>query len=319
MLEYAVQRSLMTRLPTILVAVATSFVLAACGGSGGGTTTSEPAAGSTTAPATTAAATTETAPATAANGLSTACAKESLALTTPGQLTAATSDPAFPPYVEDNDPTSGKGFESALAYAIAEQLGFTKDEVKWEKVSFEQSFAPGPKKFDFDINQVSINADRQKTVSFSDPYYTAPQSIVVFNDSKLAGATTLAELKDAKLGTQIGTSSLDAANTLIAPTQDVQVYNDTSAATTALKNKQIDGLVVDLPTGLFLAAAELDNAKVIGQFAAPGGDDWGLVSGKDSALTPCLNEALAALKTSGKLDAITTEWMSTSAGAPELK
>jgi polar amino acid transport system substrate-binding protein len=230
-----------------------------------------------------------------------------------------TSDPAFPPYVEDNDPTSGKGFESALAYAIAEQLGFTKDEVKWAKVSFEQSFAPGPKKFDFDINQVSINADREKTVSFSDPYYTAPQSIVVFNSSKLAGATTLAELKDAKLGTQIGTSSLEAAKTVIAPTQDVQVYNDTSAATTALKNKQIDGLVVDLPTGLFLAAAELTDAKVLGQFAAPGGDDWGLVSAKDSTLTPCLNEALAALKASGSLDTITTEWMSTSAGAPELK
>lgn len=304
----------MTRLPTILVALAAALTLAACGGSD--TTTAEPAASSAAAPAAT---TTEATPATAANGLSAACAKESLAVRTPGELTVGTSDPAFPPYVEDNDPTSGKGFESALAYAIAEQLGFTQAEVKWAKVTFEQSYAPGNKKFDFDLNQVSINPDRQKTVSFSDPYYTAPQSIVVFNSSKFAGATTLAELKDAKLGTQIGTSSLDAARTLIAPSQDVQVYDDTSTATTALKNKQIDGLVVDLPTGLFLAAAELEDAKVVGQFAAPGGDDWALVSERDSALTSCLNVALAALRTSGKLAAITTEWMSTSAGAPELK
>jgi polar amino acid transport system substrate-binding protein len=308
----------MKRLLPILAALAATVALAACGGSDNGATTAAPAA-STAAPATTAAAPTTTeAPATAANGLSAACAKESLALRSPGELTIGTSDPAFPPYVEDNDPTSGKGFESALAYAVAEQLGFTKDEVKWKKTTFDQSFAPGKKKFDFNLQQVSINPDRQKTVSFSDPYYTAPQSIVLFSDSKFAGATTLAELKDAKLGTQIGTSSLDAAKTLIDPSQDVQVYDDTSAATTALKNKQIDALVVDLPTGLFLAAAELDNAKVLGQFAAPGGDDWGLVSGKDSALTPCLNEALAALKTAGTLDQITTEWMSTSAGAPEL-
>lgn len=303
----------MKRLPTILVLLAASLALVACGGSDNGTATSEPAAATTAA-----AATTETAPATAANGLSAACAKEALPVKTTGQLTAATSNPAFPPYVEDNDPTSGKGFESALAYAVAEQLGFTKDEVKWKTTTFDQSFAPGNKKFDFNVQQVSINPDREKTVSFSDPYYTAPQSIVVFNGSKFAGATTLAELKDAKLGTQIGTSSLDAANTLISPSQDVQVYDDTSAATTALKNKQIDALVVDLPTGLFLAGAELEDAKVLGQFAAPGGDDWGLVSEKGSALTPCLNEALAALKTAGTLDQLTTEWMSTSAGAPEL-
>jgi polar amino acid transport system substrate-binding protein len=306
----------MTRLGTMLAALAATLVLAACGGNGA--TTSQPAAATSATPATSAAAP-ATSEATPANGLSTACAKESLPVRTPGELTIGTSDPAFPPYVEDNDPTSGKGFESALAYAVAEQLGFTKGEVKWTKVTFEQSYAPGKKKFDFDLNQVSINPDRQKTVSFSDPYYTAPQSIVVFNSSKFAGAATLAELKDAKLGTQIGTSSLDAARTLIAPTQDVQVYDDTSAATTALKNKQIDGLVVDLPTGLFLAAAELKDAKVLGQFPAPGGDDWGLVSGKDSTLTPCLNEALAALKKAGTLESITTEWMATSAGAPELK
>lgn len=308
----------MKRIAPVLATIVAALALAACGSSDDDA--AEPAASSAAEPATSAAApaTSEAAPTTAANGLSAACAKESLPLKTAGQLTAATADPAFPPYIIDNDPTNGQGFESAVAYAVAEQLGFTKDEVKWQTTTFDQSFAPGDKKFDFNIQQVSINPDRQKTISFSDPYYTAPQSIVVFNDSKFAGATSLAELKDAKLGTQIGTSSLDAANALIEPSQDVQVYDDTSAATAALKNKQIDGLVVDLPTGVFLATAELEGAKVLGQFAAPGGDDWALVSEKDSALTPCLNEALAALEASGKLGTITDQWMTQSVEAPEL-
>jgi polar amino acid transport system substrate-binding protein len=307
----------MPRLAPIIVALAAGLALAACGGSDD-STTSAPAASSAPA-ATTGGAASTVAPTTAANGLSAACAKESLPLQTSGQLTAATSDPAFPPYVMDNDPTSGQGFESALVYALAQQLGFSKDEVKWSKATFDQAIAPGPKKWDVNLQQVSINPDREKAVAFSDPYYTAPQAIVVFKDSKFANATTLAELKDAKLGTQIGTSSLEAANSLIAPSKDVQVYNDTSAATAALKNKQIDGLVVDLPTALFLTAAELDNAKVLGQFSAPGGDDWGIVLPKDSKLTPCINEALAALKSSGQLDAITQQWMTDSAGAPELQ
>jgi polar amino acid transport system substrate-binding protein len=307
----------MPRLAPIVVALAAGLVLAACGGSSNSTTSAPAASGA--AAATSGGAASTVAATTAANGLSAACAKESLPVKTSGQLTAATSDPAFPPYVIDNDPTTGKGFESALVYALAQQLGFSKDEVKWDKATFDQAIAPGPKHWDVNIQQVSINPDRKKAVSFSDPYYTAPQAIVVFKDSKFANATSLAALKDAKLGTQIGTSSLDAAKTLIAPTKDVQVYNDTSAATAALKNKQIDGIVVDLPTALFLTATELDNAKVLGQFSAPGGDDWGIVLPKDSKLTTCLDEALAALKSSGQLDAITKQWMTDSAGAPELQ
>jgi polar amino acid transport system substrate-binding protein len=307
----------MPRLAPIFVALAAGLALAACGGSDT-STTSAPAA-SSAAPATTGGAASTVASTTAANGLSAACATDALPVQKTGQLTAATSDPAFPPYVMDNDPTSGQGFESALLYALAQQLGFSKDQVKWDKATFDQAIAPGPKRWDETHQQVSINPYREKAVSFSEPYYTAPQAIVLFKDSKFASATTLAELKDAKLGTQIGTSSLDAAKTLIAPSKQVQVYNDTSAATAALKNKQIDGLVVDLPTALFLTATELDNAKVLGQFSAPGGDDWGIVLPKDSKLTPCVNEALAALKSSGQLDTITKQWMTDSAGAPELQ
>jgi polar amino acid transport system substrate-binding protein len=308
----------MKRTGFLLCALVLSVFLAACGGDDAA---DEPAATSAAAPAaSTEAPTTEAAPTTAANGLSPACAKESLPVKSAGKLTAATSDPSFPPYVIDNDPTTGQGFESAVAYAVAEQLGFTKDEVAWEKVAFEQAYAPGAKSFDFDINQVSITEDRKQAVSFSDPYYTTSQAILVMAESTYAGATALAGLQDAKLGSQIGTSSLEAANTVIAPSQEVQVYNDTSAATAALRNGQIDGIVVDLPTALFINAVELEFAgKVVGQFSAPGGDDWGLVSEKDSALTPCLNEALAALTASGKLEALTTEWMSTSAEAPVLQ
>ncbi len=309
----------MKRTGFLLTVLVVSAVLAACGGDD---ETVEPAASTVVPPASTEVppATTEAVPTTAANGLSPACAKETLAVKTAGKLTAATSDPSFPPYVMDNDPTTGQGFESAVAYAMAEQFGFTKDEVVWEKVAFEESYAPGPKKFDFDINQVSITEDRKQAVAFSDPYYTTSQAILVMAESTFAGAASLAELKDAKLGSQIGTSSLEAAKDVIAPSQEVQVYNDTSTATAALRNGQIDGIVVDLPTALFINAVELEFAgKVVGQFSAPGGDDWGLLSEKDSALTSCLNEALAALKASGKLEALTTEWMSTSAEAPVLQ
>ena len=247
-----------------------------------------------------------------------ACAPDQLALNTPGTLTVGTDKPAYPPYFEDDDPANGKGFESAVAYAIAEELGLA-GKVKWTVVPFNSSYAPGPKKFDFDINQISITQKRAERVDFSDPYYTAPQAIVALKSSPAASATSLAELADAKLGVQVGTTSLDAANEVIKPSSQPQVFNDSNDTVRALKAKRVEAIVVDLPTAFYLTAAEVPEAKITGQFDAPGGDDWGVVLAKDSELTPCVNKALAELKGSGELQKITDKWMGGQAGAPELQ
>jgi polar amino acid transport system substrate-binding protein len=246
-----------------------------------------------------------------------ACAPDQLALKTPGTLTVGTDKPAYPPYFEDDDPTNGKGFESAVAYAIAEKLGI--DEVKWTVVPFNSSYAPGPKKFDFDINQISITPKRAERVDFSVPYYTAPQAVVALKSSPAASATSLAELADAKLGVQVGTTSLDAVNEVIKPSSQPQIYNDSNDTVRALKTERVEAIVVDLPTAFYLTAAEVPEAKITGQFEAPGGDDWGLVLAKDSELTPCVNQALEELKSSGELQQITDKWMGGQAGAPELQ
>lgn len=248
-----------------------------------------------------------------------ACTPDQLALTTDGTLTVGTDKPAYPPYFEDDDPANGKGFESAVAYAVAEELGFTKDQVKWTVVPFNSSYAPGPKRFDFDINQISITPKRAERVDFSTPYYTAPQAIVTLKSAPTAGATSLAELADVKLGVQVGTTSLDAANEVIKPSTPPQVFNDSNDTVRALKTKRVDAIVVDLPTAFYLTAAEIPEAKITGQFDAPGGDDWGLVLAKDSELTDCVNQAVESLKSSGELEQITDQWMGGQAGAPELQ
>jgi polar amino acid transport system substrate-binding protein len=246
------------------------------------------------------------------------CAKDQLELTTAGQLTVGTDKPAFPPYFVDDDPTNGKGFESAVAYAVAKQLGFSGAEVKWTVVPFNSSYAPGPKKFDFDINQISITPARQKAVDFSSPYYTAPQAVVVPKGSDLAGVSSLADLQDATIGVQIGTTSLDAARDVIKPNKDVKVFNDSNDVVTALKQNQVDAVVLDLPTAFYLTAAQVPGSKIVGQFSAPGGDQFGLLLAKDSELTPCVDDALAKLKSGGELQQITDKWMGATAGAPEL-
>jgi polar amino acid transport system substrate-binding protein len=247
------------------------------------------------------------------------CAKDKLALNTAGTLTVGTDKPAFPPYFEDNKPENGKGFESAVAYAIADKLGFTKDEVKWVVVPFNSSYAPGPKHFDFDVNQISITPPRAKRVDFSTPYYTAPQAVVALKKSPAAKATSLSELADAKLGVQVGTTSLDAVTTTIKPKSQPQVYNDSNDTVRALKDGRVDAIVVDLPTAFYLTAAQVPSATITGQFAAPGGDDWGALLEKGSKLTACVNKALADLKSSGELKQITDRWMGGQAGAPTLQ
>jgi polar amino acid transport system substrate-binding protein len=253
----------------------------------------------------------------AARGAS--CAKASLALHTPGQLTVATDKPAYPPYFESNDPSNGKGFESAVAYAIAGKLGFARNEVKWVTEPFNSSYAPGPKDFDFDVNEISITPKRSQVVDFSAPYYTAPQAVVARNNSKYAHAASLGALADAKIGVQVGTTSLDAVNSVIKPHSQAQVYNDSNDVVSALKNGQVDAVVVDLPTAFYLTAAQVKGSRIVGQFAAPGGDTWGALLVKDSKLTPCVSKAVAGLKATGQLAAITKKWMGAAAGAPELK
>lgn len=227
---------------------------------------------------------------------------------TPDKLTIATGSPAYSPWVEDDKPESGKGFEAAVAYAVADKLGYAKDAVTWVRTPFDSVIAPGKKNFDFNIQQFSITEERKKAVDFSSPYYTAPQAIVTYGGSPIASATTLAELKDAKLGVAIGTTSLDAAKNQIGVTP--QVFNDNAAGVTALKNGQVDGLVVDLPTALYLAAVEVEGGTVLGQLPSTGsGDQFGLLLAKDSPLTKCVTDAVDALKQDGTLENITKQWM----------
>jgi polar amino acid transport system substrate-binding protein len=246
------------------------------------------------------------------------CGKADLELKTGGQLTIGTDKPAFPPYFEDNDPTNGKGFESAVAYAIADQLGFTKDEVKWTVVPFNASYKPGSKDFDFDVNQISINDQRKRAVDFSAPYFEAPQAVVAPKGSPAGGATSLSALADKTIGVQIGTTSLDAVSASIKPSKQPKVFDDSNAVVTALKQGQVDAVVTDLPTALFLTAAEVPSAKVVGQFSAPGGDQWGALLEKGSSLTPCVSQAIGKLKDSGELDRITQQWMGSDT-TPELQ
>ena len=254
-----------------------------------------------------------------------ACAKDALTLKTAGTLTIATDKPAFEPWFKNDDPTNGEGFESAMAYAVAKQLGFADTEVKWTVAGFNSVIQPGPKPFDFAINQFSITEERKKNVDFSTGYYDVAQAVVTVKKSKAAGAKTLADLAKLKFGAQVGTTSFKAINDVIKPTAKVAVFNTNDDAKLALANGQIDALVVDLPTALFLAAVGtkdggLDNGVVLGQLPAGGGtpEQFGLVLDKDSALTPCVSKAVDALRADGTLKQLETTWLTSTAGAPVL-
>ena len=255
---------------------------------------------------------------TAAETAASACAPESLQTLTTGKLAIATGEPAYYPWVIDDAPESGAGFEGAVAYAVAKQLGFSNDEVVWVRTTFDGAVTPGEKNFDFNLQQFSITEERKNAVDFSSPYYTAPQAIVSFKGSKIEGKTTLAELKGAKLGAAVGTTSLDAIENQIGSTP--QVFNDNAAGVSALKNKQIDGLVVDLPTAFYLSGVEVPNGLIVGQLPSTGtGDQFGLLLTKGSKLTSCVTGAVDAITADGTLAAITDKWLATDAGAPVLK
>jgi polar amino acid transport system substrate-binding protein len=236
-----------------------------------------------------------------------------------GVLTIGTDSPAYPPYFEDDDPSNGKGFESALGYAIAGELGFNNSQVEWATVPFNAAYAPGEKKFDFDLNQVSITPAREKAVTFSAPYYTANQAVLVKKGSDLDGITSLDDLKDATIGVQIGTTSLDAVDEQIDPDNDPKIFDNSNDVVTAFKQDQVDAIVVDLPTAIYLRDAELSGTVVAGQFEQEGGDQWGAVMAKDSDLKGCVDQAINTLREDGTLEEITNQWMADSAKAPLLK
>ncbi|MFI1224914.1 MULTISPECIES: ABC transporter substrate-binding protein [unclassified Streptomyces] len=254
-------------------------------------------------------------------GATASCAPGKLATQVSGKLTVGTDKPAYAPWFSDDEPSNGKGFESAVAYAVAKELGYGKDAVVWQHTPFNTAFAPGAKKFDFDINQVSISEERKKAVAFSSGYYAVRQAVVALKTSKAAKATSVADLKDVKLGAQVGTTSLDFIDDLVKPGEKPAVYQRNDFAKSALKSGQVDAIVVDLPTAFYITGAEVPEAKVVGQFAAPSGDSeqFGLVLDRESTLTSCVSGAVDALREDGTLAALEKEWLSDAVDAPVLK
>ena len=260
-----------------------------------------------------------------------ACAPESLTLVNDGTLTVGTGNPAYPPWWEGgetdehgdwkiNDPYLGEGFEGATVFAVAEQLGFGSDQVEFIPVPFGKSYAPGPKDFDLVLQQISYKPKRAEAVDFSESYYDVNQALVSVEGSPIEGATTFDELKDAKLGAAIGTTSYDYIVENIQPNVEPNVYNDLNLVVQALKNGQIDGMVTDLPGAFYLTAVEVPNGVIVGQFPTVGQQEYfGLVLAKDSPLLDCVNQALQALKGDGTLAAIQQEWLADKTSAPVIE
>lgn len=259
--------------------------------------------------------------ATAPTASSDPCATDGLPVRTKGKLTIATDQPVYGPWFEDDKPESGKGFEGAVAYAVAKEMGFAQADVVWTRVKFNNAIQPGPKDFDFDINEFSITEDRKKAVDFSSPYYDVSQAIIALEGSKIANAKNLADLKDARLGAQVSTTSYSVIIDLVKPTVEPRVFPNNDNAKLSLQNGQIDGLVVDLPTAFYMTGAEIEGSKVVGQFELGQGtpEQFGLVLDKGSALTTCVSKAVDALRDDGTLDDLAQEWLADVAGAPVLK
>ncbi|MEV6117944.1 ABC transporter substrate-binding protein [Streptomyces sp. NPDC052109] len=249
------------------------------------------------------------------------CAKGKLGTKTSGKLTIATDEPAYEPWFKDDKPANGKGFESAVAYAVARQLGYDRNAVVWQSVPFNKAFAPGVKTFDFDINQVSISAERKKAVDFTSGYYDVRQAVIALKGGKAAKATSIADLKNLKLGAQVGTTSLDYITDVVKPKQQAAAFAKNDQAKSALKNGQVDAIVVDLPTAFYITSAEVTNARIVGQFENQGGtpEQFGLVLDKGSALTSCVSGAVDALRKDGTLAKLEKQWLSDAVDAPVFK
>jgi len=293
-----------TRMAVVVMAMA--MLLAACSG-----TTASPSA-----------------------SLSASCAKDKLTLKSPGKLTLSTDNPAYSPWFQggnegatvwtgdyNNDPAKGQGYEGAVAYAVAKKLGFAATDVVWIHTTFDQSFAPGAKDFDLFLNQVSINTSRAEAIDFSSGYYDVAQGVVTIEGSPIAGATSIADLKTAKLGAQIGTTSLDAINSIIKPDTAAAVFNTNDEALAALNGGIIDGIVVDVPTAFYMRDAQLTGGIIVGQLPSASGaqEQFGIVMEKGSPLTACVSAAVDALKADGTLATLLKTWIADKASAPVLK
>ena len=238
-----------------------------------------------------------------------------------GTLTVGTDSPAYDPWFSDDDPTNGKGFESAVAYAVAKQLGFSKDEVRWITVPFNSSYAGGDKKFDFDINQISITPERAEVVDFSDGYYSAAQAVIALKGTDGAEAASLDDLTGLRLGAQTGTTSLTAIRDIIQPETDPVVFEDTNGAKQALQNDQVDAILADLPTAFYISAVEIPKSVIVGQFQPETGqqEEFGMLFQKGSGLVPCVNQALAELREDGTIADLEQQWLSDVVDVPTLQ
>jgi polar amino acid transport system substrate-binding protein len=312
-----------------LIAPILVAALAAACSSGGGAATPSAAAPTAvaTAPASVAAPSASAAASPVPSASPDACAPDKLALKTAGKLTLSADNPAYPPFFQESspnpgdwalgDPTNGKGFEGAFAAALAQEMGFTPDQVTWVPTQFNNAIQPGPKAFDLYLSQVSYSPERATAVDLSDGYYNVAQSVVALKNNNIAKATTISGLKDAVFGAQVGTTSLQTIQDTIAPTQDPKVYDTNDAAVKALKNGQIEGLVVDLPTAFYVTSVQVPKATIVGQFApGPQAEHYSVLLDKGSALTACVNAAIGRLTDSGKLASITQEWLADKANAP---
>ncbi len=237
-----------------------------------------------------------------------ACTPSTLHLYQPGQLTVATDSPAYSPWFVNNNPSNGKGYESAVAYAIAQELGFTTSQVKWVVEPFDSSYAPGPKKFDFDINEISATSQREQAVTFSDSYYDTTQALVALKSNAIVAHHSPADLPKYLYGDQIGTTSLAYIQQYLKPTKTPAVFDTLNDVKAALDAHRIDAFVTDTPTAQYISSSEIPGSTVLGQFPSTG-EHYGLLFEKGNPLVGCVDQAIAKLKANGTLARLQQQWL----------
>jgi polar amino acid transport system substrate-binding protein len=235
-----------------------------------------------------------------------------------GVLTVATDDPVYTPWFVNNTPSNGKGYESAVAYEVGSLLGFDHAHLKWVSEPFDSSYAPGPKRFDFDINEVSVTPDRAKVVTFSISYYATTQSIVALETDAIVKHHSPADLRTYLYGDQIGTTGLAYIYAQIHPTREPRIYNTLDEAVAALQTKQVDAIVVDTPDGQYMATSEVKNGVQVGQFPSTG-EHYGLLFSKGNPLVSCVDSALTVMTNDGTLAKFSKQYLDLYNSIPTIK